>query len=537
MDFATVFRRRNSSLQTLSRGGFTGVLQIAGRFVYLAALLSPALLLLPFCYYSRSATFLHWYMKYLVKAIQYSGPTFTKLGQWAGSRTDLFSLDVCRHLSQLQSQARAHSYQWTESSILHALGKPITEIFSHFEREPVGVGAVAQVHYARLPRVELEKNDEPEDPFFGTFFFDDSQMLIQKKAINACEQDVAVKVLHPDVVSNVYTDLKIMHSFAYAIESLVPEAHWLSLPEEVSIFGEMMVAQLDLRIEHSNLELFYLNFAGWPNVAFPLPVSSLPATYDVLVESFVDGTHMVDFLDTTTPFDKELASIGVTTFLKMLLLDNHVHADMHPGNIIIQFTKGSTVYPSTMLQQARKISLATWQDSLVRLRDDGYKPLVYFIDAGLSTSLTDASMSNFVALFKAVTHFDGNLISQLMIERSNCPDSVINRHDFQDQMTQFIANIKHKTLQLRSFSVNTILSFVLTKVREHHIKIDPQFINIAVGLMLVEGIGQRLDPDMDLLTASLPFLNLAIQRQLSLAQHHTGIKSAGSLFGKLGRTF
>ena len=38
--------------------------------------------------------------------------------------------------------------------------------------------------------------------------------------------------------------------------------------------------------------------------------------------------------------------------------------------------------------------------------------------------------------------------------------------------------------------------------------------NVAVGLMLIEGIGQALEPDTDLLRASVPFLQEAMRRRM-----------------------
>jgi aarF domain-containing kinase len=63
---------------------------------------------------------------------------------------------------------------------------------------------------------------------------------------------VAIKVLHPGVEKMIRRDLKIMFFFAKAIDWL-PGMEWLSFPEEVQVFGELMLSQVDLRIEANNL--------------------------------------------------------------------------------------------------------------------------------------------------------------------------------------------------------------------------------------------------------------------------------------------
>jgi predicted unusual protein kinase regulating ubiquinone biosynthesis (AarF/ABC1/UbiB family) len=51
---------------------------------------------------------------------------------------------------------------------------------------------------------------------------------------------VAVKVLHPNAAFHVHTDLQIMTLVANTIEYLMPDLTWLSLSEEVGMFGSMM---------------------------------------------------------------------------------------------------------------------------------------------------------------------------------------------------------------------------------------------------------------------------------------------------------
>lgn len=69
--------------------------------------------------------------------------------------------------------------------------------------------------------------------------------------------EVAIKVLHPGVEKMIRRDLKIMMFFAKVLNSL-PGMEWLSFPEEVEVFGEMMMSQVDLRIEANNLGAFEL---------------------------------------------------------------------------------------------------------------------------------------------------------------------------------------------------------------------------------------------------------------------------------------
>src|SRR5690606_24349048 len=81
---------------------------------------------------------------------------------------------------------------------------------------------------------------------------------------------VAVKVLHPGVEKMVHRDLEIMNFFAVVLNA-IPTIEWLSLPDEVANFGDMMRLQMDLRIEANNLDRFRRNFIDRATVTFPRP--------------------------------------------------------------------------------------------------------------------------------------------------------------------------------------------------------------------------------------------------------------------------
>src|SRR6266478_8946759 len=141
----------------------------------------------------------------------------------------------------------------------------------------------------------------------------------------------------------------------------------------------------------------------------------------------------------------------------MLLLDNFVHSDLHPGNIMVKFTRSTTslvlktlwtsffskdadslsngptsLESNTIISDLKSLShLPTaWRDKLQSLHRDGYLPELVFIDAGLVTTLNAVNRQNFLDLFKAVAEFDGYKAGHLMVERCRQPDEVLDREAF-----------------------------------------------------------------------------------------------------------
>ncbi len=105
-------------------------------------------------------------------------------------------------------------------------------------------------------------------------------------------------------------------SFFANILTLIPGVQWLSLPEEVELFGQMMYEQLDLRIEGQNLAEFEKRFAGRNlPVTFPRPLE-MWSTKDVLVEEYQNALSLEDFLKNGGgPYNKMLAEVGLDAFL------------------------------------------------------------------------------------------------------------------------------------------------------------------------------------------------------------------------------
>lgn len=126
---------------------------------------------------------------------------------------------------------------------------------------------------------------------------------------------VAIKVLHPRVVKLIQRDLTIMSFFARLI-TLFPGMEWVSLPEEVEVFGRMMHEQLDLRKEADNLVTFERNFMSRnAPVTFPRPLQ-IWSTTDLLIEEYQKAVPLELFLKNGGgPYDDQLAELGLDAFL------------------------------------------------------------------------------------------------------------------------------------------------------------------------------------------------------------------------------
>lgn len=426
-------------------------------------------------------------------------------------------------MSSLHSNAPAHSLHDTKKTIVKAFnGMRFEDIFEEFYEEPLGVGAIAQVYKAKL-KPNLAEADSKlltgEPQSLRERVRKNVDVLVKSSPRRVPSSYVAIKVLHPKVERVIRRDLRIMSFFATLINA-IPTMHWLSLPDEVHQFGEMMKLQLDLRIEASNLNKFRKNFRSRTTAWFPFPYMDY-TTREVLVEEFAHGIPLSTFLEVGGgEYQQEIASEGLDAFLHMLLIDNFVHADLHPGNIMVRFYQPSELDISlrkpdrasdaptaaeadvteTILSRLRPHAHdpKEWEKALNQLNAEGYRPQLIFIDTGLVTELNNTNRRNFLDLFRAVAEFDGYRAGQLMVERCRQPDEVIDQEVFAERMGNLVLSVKTRTFALGNVKIGDILSKVLSMVRDHHVRLEGDFVNVVISILLLEGIGRTLDPDLDL---------------------------------------
>lgn len=81
--------------------------------------------------------------------------------------------------------------------------------------------------------------------------------------------------------------------------------------------------------------LFVAAAAVRSQVVIPEPIPGM-ITEAVLVESFEPGQGVSKYMKTPTQLNTQIVARGVDAYLKMLLQDNFVHTDLHPGNILVR---------------------------------------------------------------------------------------------------------------------------------------------------------------------------------------------------------
>ena len=105
----------------------------------------PLISVYPIVQLNERLQFLWW--RVLLRACEFSGPTFIKLGQWASTRRDLFPDAFCDMFARLHDSTRRHSWYSTQAKLRKAFGPNWKKVFLRIQKKPVGSGCIAQVWY------------------------------------------------------------------------------------------------------------------------------------------------------------------------------------------------------------------------------------------------------------------------------------------------------------------------------------------------------------------------------------------------------
>ena len=319
-------------------------------------------------------------------------------------------------------------------------------MFLTFDEAPVASGSIAQVHRARL------------HPAF-----------VASRAVAGCPDVVAVKVRHPRVDTIITRDFAILRVVA-ELAGMLPGIRWMRLDESVRQFREPLFEQVDLSREAHNLRVFNHNFASWRRVSFPRPIEPL-VTPAVLVESFEEGVSISTFMQGGDPqLRRSVADLGVKTLLKMMLADNWVHADLHPGNILVRL-------------EARA------RGPLARLLQPHPMPHLVLLDCGMTASLTERNKQNLRDFFAAITRGDGRSVAESALafsERQTCPQP----QAFVDDLVGLFS-----TAVAWAFDVNTSewMGAVMESVRRHQVHLASEVCSVVVTALVLEGWSNQLD--------------------------------------------
>ncbi|KAK9012419.1 hypothetical protein V6N11_040474 [Hibiscus sabdariffa] len=238
---------------------------------------------------------------------------------------------------------------------------------------------------------------------------------------------------------------------------------WLRLNEKFQQFGIFMMSQVGFAREVTHFINIVYNFQRSRDVLFPKHVYPLVHS-TVLVETYEQGESVDNLVDDLEGHDRikvTFVHIETHALLKILLVDNLVHADMRPENTFVCVSCSKA--PRKWLFKS-KMS----------------KSHVIFFDVGMVVELSNGDQLNLLEIFKVVARRDGRT--------AECTHKLSQQQNWQN-LKAFIEEVEEVfsswgTLKSNVLHLANCMLQLLEKVRRHRVNIDD---NVEPQVRYVKG--------------------------------------------------
>ena len=217
-------------------------------------------------------------------------------------RGDLLGDAIARDLSTLQDRLPSFPAEVARAMVAAELERPVGELFLAFEARPVAAASIAQVHFA----------------------------------VTSEGAEVAVKILRPGIEQAIERDLDFLLWVAEWIERVRPALRRYRPVDSVRMLAITTRRELDLRLEAAAAAEFAANCAE--DEGFRVPgvdwrrTAQRVATFERISGLAID--ERARLIAHGHDPDAIMAQ-AATVFFNQVFRDGFFHADMHPGNMLI----------------------------------------------------------------------------------------------------------------------------------------------------------------------------------------------------------
>ncbi len=281
-------------------------------------------------------------------------------------------------------------------------------------------------------------------------------------------QRVAIKVQRPGVKKQVMRDLEILHDL---VSLGLKRWEWVTryqVPQLVEEFSRSMEAEMDYTAEARNMERISKQFVQEPHIHVPDVFWDFTSER-VLTMGFVEGVKPTDrhYLEQRGYDVKEIASRIVNAVLNQIFIGGFFHADPHPGNLLI-------------------------------MKDGSITFLDFGMVGRLSPDMREYLSSLVIALMRQDTPAMVRSIERMGMIPEETDVGALKRD---------LERLRERYYDVAFSEVNLgqVINDFFSTARQHGIGIPPDLLMLGKALITTEGMVERLDPTLSIVTLAEPF--------------------------------
>ncbi|WP_117880404.1 ABC1 kinase family protein [Aureibaculum luteum] len=300
------------------------------------------------------------------------------------------------------------------------------------------------------------------------------------KAILLNGNEVVLKVQRPDIKETIEADILVMKQVAKSLEKHSSQAKAFQPKQIIASFEKSIREELQFLQEVENMEHFAKDFKGNASIYVPKVYREL-STDTLICMEFIDGIKVseIDMLTSLNIDCSAVAKVGVDLYLEQILEQGFFHADPHPGNIF--------VLPKT--QQ------------------------ICFIDFGMMGSIMPNDRETLSDLLLYFMKYDVKKIIQLL-EKIAVKANIDDYKKLEYDLYELIVGVSNTSI--KNIRMGIVLNQFKSVLYGNHIVLPHYMYMLIRGLIIIEGVGLKLDPKFNITDNLEPYTTKITKKRFSL---------------------
>lgn len=292
-------------------------------------------------------------------------------------------------------------------------------------------------------------------------------------------KEVVVKVQRPAIEQIIETDLEILLNLAELAERRIQWAKYYNVRDMVEEFARSLRNELDYRIEGRNAEKIGKQFLEDSTVRIPKVYWEF-SKKRVLTLEYIRGVKLSQIKEIENlGYDRKLLAENlIKAMFKQILIEGFFHGDPHPGNIFV--SEGQ---------------------------------VVSFIDFGMVGRLTPEMKYHFASLVIGMMRRKTDAMIDAVFEMGIAPEDINRKVLFRDVD---LLREKYLDIPLSQVHLGEAVNDLFSVAFKHRIIIPADLVLLGKSLLSLEGIVERLDPEISIIDIAEPFGHQLLKERFKL---------------------